>query len=114
MARAKYTGPEDRLSLYEAVVDRIDGLDRKGAANPYTSVNGYMTSFIDKEGSVGLRLDPTARAEFLELYGSRIAVQYGKEMKEFAVVPDELLERTGELSGWFQRGFDWVRTLKPK
>ena len=49
MAKAKYQGPADRLALYEELVASVDGVDRKGAANPYTSRHGYMTSFIDKE-----------------------------------------------------------------
>ncbi|CAN5834102.1 hypothetical protein BH23ACT10_BH23ACT10_27070 [soil metagenome] len=34
-------------------------------------------------------------------------------MKEFIVVPDDLLERTDELAVWFERSHDWIGTLKP-
>lgn len=87
---------------------------RRGAKNPYTSVNGHMYSFLDRNGSVGLRLSPDDRAEFLERFDSRIAEQYGAQMKEYVVVPDHLLERSDELLGWLERSFDWVSSLKPK
>lgn len=114
MAKAKYTGPADRLALYEGLVASVAGAERKGAANPYTSRNGYMTSFLDKEGEVSIRLDEADRDEFLETYDSRISVQYGSQMKEFVVVPDDLLENPDEAGRWFARSWEWVGSLPPK
>jgi hypothetical protein len=114
LAKARYQGPPDRLELYEALAASVDGVERKGAANPYTSRNGYMTSFIDGEGEVSIRLEKADREAFIERYGSRIAQQYGKNMPEFVVVPDELLERHDELRPWFVRSWEWVGTREPK
>lgn len=114
MAKAKYTGPADKLELYEALVASVDGVDRKGAANPYTSRNGHMTSFIDREGVVSIRLATDDREEFMETYDTALAVQYGSVMKEFVVVPNDLLERPDELREWFVRSWEWVGKLKPK
>lgn len=111
---AGYKGPADRLELYEALVTSVEGVERKGAANPYTSRNGHMTSFIDKEGEVSIRLDEASRQEFIEKYGSRISVQYGSQMKEFVVVPDDLLERHDELQDWFVRSWEWVGSKEQK
>lgn len=105
---ASYEGPADRLELYEAAVARVEGLERKGAKMPYTSRNGHMTSFLDKEGSVAIRLSPREREAFFSNYDSGVAVQYGREMKEFAVVPDSLLADTVEFAEWLKRGNDWV------
>lgn len=114
MAKARYTGPPEKLELYEALVASVEGVDRKGAANPYTSRNGHMTSFIDKEGEVSIRLDRADREEFMERYDTGLTVQFGSAMKEFVAVPDDLLERPDELRDWFVRSWEWVGTLKPK
>lgn len=114
MAKARYQGPADRLTLYEALVTSVEGVERKGAANPYTSRNGYMTSFIDKAGEVCLRLSKADQAEFIETYDSRVPLQYGKHMPDFAVVPGDLLERQDELRPWFVRSWEFVGTLEPK
>lgn len=111
---AKYTGPPERLELYEVLVASVEDVERKGAANPYTSRNGHMTSFIDKNGDVSIRLDEAGREEFMEKYDSGISVQYGAQMKEFVVVPDDLLERHDELREWFVRSWEWVGTKEPK
>ncbi len=77
MAKATYQGPADRLVLYEGLVASVPGVERKGAANPYTSRNGHMTSFIDKDGDVAIRLDAADRERFIDRYGSRLSMQYG-------------------------------------
>lgn len=114
MAKAKYTGPADRLELYEELVGSIPDVEQKGAANPYTSRNGWMQSFIDKQGAVSIRLGAGDRERFLDKFDTGLSVQYGSVMKEFAVVPDDLLERQDELREWFVKSWEWVGTLEPK
>lgn len=115
VAKKGYAGPAERLEAYEALVARFAGVDRKGAANPYTSRNGWMTSFLDAEGSVSLRLSPDDRERFVAAHPtSGTPVQYGKQMPDFLVVPDELLDDPDALEPWFARSLDWVSTLKPK
>lgn len=114
MAKSKYTGPADKLELYEALVASVDGVECKGASNPYTSRNGHMTSFIDGEGVVSIRLDKGDRQEFMDEHDTELAVQYGSVMKEFVVVPESVLEAQDEIKDWFVRSWDWVGTLKPK
>ena len=113
MAKAKYTGPPEKLELYEELVATVPHLDRKGAANPYTSRNGWMQSFLDKDGSVSIRLGKEDLETFLEKYDTELSVQYGSVMKEFAVVPDDLLG-TDELVDWFSKSYEWVGALDPK
>ena len=45
------------LSIYKQIVATQPGIERKGKANPYTSMNGNMFSFITKEGELKLNLE---------------------------------------------------------
>ena len=108
-----YQGPADRLALYEELVARTE-IERKGDTMPYTSRNGHMFSFLDRTGSMALRLAPDAREAFIALYATAHAVQHGHTMAEYVVVPDNLLERTDELRPWLSRSQEWIGTLKPK
>jgi hypothetical protein len=109
-----YAGPADRLELYERLVEATPGVDRKGATMPYTSRNGHMFSFLDPTGSMALRLPPDALEDFQARYGSELAVQHGRTLQEYAVVPADLLERTDDLQPWLARSHEWIGTLKPK
>ncbi len=111
---AKYPGPADALEKYEVLVARFDTVKRKGAANPYTSLNGHMFSFLDRDGTVALRFSDEDRAEFMERYESGPSIQYGKTMQGYATVPPALLSDTDELVAWFQRSYDHIATLEPK
>ena len=104
---AGYAGPPARLELYERVVATLEAVARKGATMPYTSRNGHMFSFLDPAGSMALRLSADDRDAFLTRYRSTLAEQHGRVMQEFVVVPDDLLDRTDELAGWFARSYKW-------
>jgi hypothetical protein len=110
----RYQGPAERLELYERLVATKPDVERKGATMPYTSRNGHMFSFLDSTGTMALRLSGEDRDRFIDDYATTLAEQHGRVMKEYVVVPDDLLEDTEKLRDWFGRADEWVRTLKPK
>ena len=110
----RYEGPAERLVLYERLVATTPDVERKGATMPYTSRNGHMFSFLDSTGTMALRLSDDDRSRFIGEYAATLAEQYGRVMKEYVVVPDDLFGRTEELSDWFRRSHEWIGTLKPK
>ncbi len=107
----KYT---TNLVLYETLIGTNPSVDRKGKTMPYTSLNGHMFSFLSKEGHVALRLPKEEREAFLEKYETQLSVQYGKVMKEYVEVPDDLLAKTEVLAPTFELSFAYVGSLKPK
>ena len=50
----------------------------------------------------------------MEKYGTGPVVQYGKVMREYVEVPDELLGNTEELKKYFDISYSYIGTLKPK
>ncbi len=109
-----YPGPRDRLELYERVVATNPDIEQRGATMPYTSHNGHMFSFLDAQGTMALRLSADDRREFMSAYDTDLAEQHGRVMREFVVVPADLLERTDEVQEWLTRSHAWIGTLKPK
>jgi TfoX/Sxy family transcriptional regulator of competence genes len=114
MGKAAAAAPADKVELYEKLVATNPKVKRKGAALPYTSLNGHMFSLMTKTGTLALRLPADAREEFLEKYKTKLSEQYGVVLKEYVDVPDALLKKTQELKKFFDLSYAYVGSLKPK
>ncbi len=106
--------PADKLALYEKLVKTNPKIERKGAANPYTSLNGHMFTYLNQSGSLALRLPEDEREKFLRKYKTTLFEAYGAVMKEYVTVPDSLLKDTKTLQQYFQLSYEYIKTLKPK
>jgi len=102
------------LKAYDKLIAGHEGVERKGATVPYTSINGHMTSYMDKAGMLALRLPATVIDEFLKNYNTNLCQAYGVIQKEYAVVPPDLLKNTDELKPYFELSLAYVKGLKPK
>src|SRR5271169_363523 len=100
-AQKKSQAPGDKLALFEKLVASNPGVERKGAALPYTSFNGHMFSCLHPSGSLALRLPEDEREKFLEKYKTKLFESYGVVQKEYVTVPDSLLKNTKELQKYF-------------
>lgn len=112
---AKPAAPAETVALYEAMVAGVPQAERKGAAMPYTSVNGNMFSFLDKHGVVAIRLGTEDRDAFIRKFGpSDYVHETGTVLKEYATVPAALLAKTKAATEWLQTSFDYTKSLKLK
>jgi TfoX/Sxy family transcriptional regulator of competence genes len=102
------------LELYDRLVATNPSVERKGAAMPYTSLNGHMFSFLTRTGTLALRLPAEAREAFLSKYKTKLCEQHGSVLKEYVEVPDALLKKTPELKKYFDLSYAYAASLKPK
>lgn len=114
MKKAAAGAPADKVQLYEKLVASNPKVERKGAAFPYTSLNGHMFSILTKSGTLALRLPTAEREAFLKKYKTNLSVQFGIIMKEYVEVPEALLKNTRELKKFFDLSYAYVGSLKPK
>jgi TfoX/Sxy family transcriptional regulator of competence genes len=114
-AQKKSPIPADRVALYEKLLATHPEIERKGADNPYTSLNGNMFSLLlSPEGRLALRLPQDEREQFLKKYKTTLFEAYGAVMKEYVAVPDALLRKTKELQKYLGVSYAYAKTLKPK
>lgn len=106
--------PADKMELYEKLVRTNPKVERKGAANPYTSLNGHMFSYLNAAGSLALRLPEGEREKFLKKHKTTLFTAYGAVMKEYVTVPGSLLANTKELRKYFEISYEYIKSLKPK
>lgn len=113
MAKAKPDAPEEAVAAYDALLAEFD-TPRKGAKNAYTSLNGNMFSYLEKSGGMALRLGKAEREAFIEKHHSGLAVAYNTVMKEYVVVPAEMLQDLAAVKPHFAASLAYVMSLKPK
>lgn len=115
MAKTKKSDiPANILAHYEQLVATIPLIELKGATMPYTSYNGNMFSFLDKDGNLGLRLPAIERNEFINKYKTKLCEAHGTILKEYVLVPEDLFKNTEKIIGYFAISFDYVSNLKAK
>jgi len=114
MATKKGIDYANKLAIYEKLVATNPSIERKGHTMPYTSLNGNMFSLLGKDGLLGFRLSKEDREEFLDKYNSVLMEQYGAVMKEYVVIPDQLLTSQKELKKYFDLSYAYAKTLRPK
>jgi hypothetical protein len=110
----KSTTSSAKVDLYDKLIATNPKIERKGAANPYTSLNGNMFTLLHQSSSLAIRLPEDKREEFLKKYKTTLFKAYGTVMPEYVAVPDSLLEDTKELKKYLDHSYEYVKTLKPK
>jgi TfoX/Sxy family transcriptional regulator of competence genes len=113
MAPKKKAQPDPRTALYDKLIATNPEIERKGDANPYTSLNGNMFTLLHQQ-RLAIRLPEEEREKFLKKYKSSLFQAYGAVMKEYVAVPDSLLEKTQEMKKYPDLSYAYAKTLKPK
>lgn len=111
-ASTKTTG--EAVQFYESLVRNHPEIERKGAANPYTSLNGNMFTLLHGGKMLAIRLPEAEREKFLKKYKTKLFAAYGVVMKEYVTVPDNLLRKPKELQKYFDLSYEYAKTLKVK
>jgi hypothetical protein len=117
MPAKRISVPEDKLRLYERLIESTKGVEAKSNfGSAYTAVNGNMYSMISKHGVVGIRLPEKERMAFLDKYDTDLfrGDPSWPPAKEFVAVPDELLLDTKKLRPYLELSLRYTETLKPK
>ena len=110
----RYPGPATALDRYRTVVDAFGRCEVKGAKNPYTSRHGHMFSFLTPDGGMALRLPDDRIEAFFEAYDSGPVSQYGKTMRGYVSIPEDLFSSPDRLLPWLEAAWKWIGTLPPK
>lgn len=114
VAAKKKSTPNERITLYDRLIETIPDLERKGAANPYTSLNGNMFTLLHQSKTLAIRLPEKEREQFLKKHKTKTFEAYGAVMQEYVTVPDPMLKDTKLLAGYLATSYEYAKTLKPK
>lgn len=63
---------EEKLKVYDALIAKCSRFERKGKTGPYTSANGYMFSFFNKAGEIGIRFSKEVQERYLREFNTAV------------------------------------------
>ena len=113
MRSPKKAAVTEKVVLYDQLIATHPEIERKGAANPYTSLNCNMFTLLH-ESRLAIRLPAAEREKFLKKHKTKLFEAYGAVMKEYVAVPDALLKNARELQKYLEISFEYAKSLKPK
>ena len=105
---------EERLKIYDELVDKCPRFERKGKTVPYTSANGHMFSLLNKDGEIGIRFSKEIQEKYIKEFNSTIFKSYNAVMRGYVLIPDEMLKDLDNLAKYLDESFDYVMSLEPK
>jgi hypothetical protein len=114
MAKAEPQTDPEVIAAFDAMIAGVPGVERKGAAMPYVSINGNMVAMISKAGIIGVRLGKDELAAFMAAGGEPFEGTPGFINKEYGGVPSAMLADRAALKRWFRKSHAYASGLKPK
>ena len=106
---------EERLVLFDELIDKCPRFKRLGKTMPYTGANGYMFGLLNKAGEIGIRFSEEVKKKYMEEFSTTIYKSYGAVMKGYILIPDEMLENDLDfVAKLLNESYDYVMSLPPK
>lgn len=110
----KQPPPQDKIDLYDRLLNTHPDIERKGKNMLYTSHNGHMFTYLDKDGVLGIRLSKEDEKAFVEKYNTPPYMQYGAVMRGYVTIPDEMFQDTEAVRPYLEMSYAYINSLKPK
>lgn len=105
---------EEKLAQFDAIVDLVPDIERKGKTIPYTSVNGHMFSLLNKDGELGFRFSKEDGEKFKEKHQSTILKTHGAVMRVYILITEEILKDLDLAASFLKENYTYTKSLKLK
>ena len=105
---------DNKLEVYDKLIDKCSRFEREGKTMPYTSANGYMFSLFNKDGEIGIRFSKEIQEKYIKEFDTTIYKSYGAVMKGYVLIPDRMLNNLDSLSVYLDESYNYVMALEPK
>ena len=104
---------EEKTSILNTACEKTLG-KLKGKKMPYQSCNTYMVAFIGSADTICLRLPMEQFCTISGLDKAERPVEHNTVMKDFVIVPEEIITKENALDMLLQAAIEHTNSLKPK
>lgn len=105
---------EEKLKVYDALVAKCSRFERKGKTMPYTSANGHMFSFFNKDNEIGFRFSKAVQEKYIEEFQTTVYKSHGSVLKGYVLIPERMWGDLEALAKYLNESYDYVMSLDPK
>jgi TfoX/Sxy family transcriptional regulator of competence genes len=106
--------PPDLIAAFDAAIAGKPGVERRQMFGyPCAFLNGNMLTGLF-EDKMMVRLSEADRAKAALQAAAVPFAPGGRPMREYAVLPAEIITDKRKLGGWIKRAIDYVGSLPPK
>lgn len=102
------------LDRYDAIVKLCTGIERKGKSVPYTSANGHMFSFLNKDGELGMRFSKAVQEKYFTQFNTGPLTSHGSIMKGYILITEVMFADMDLLANLLKESHKYVMGLDPK
>lgn len=103
-----------KLALYDQLVQHCPRFERKGKTMPYTSANGHMFSLLNKKAEFGMRFSKEVQEDLIQKLDSSLFYSHGAALKGYVQIPDTLWKDQKQMIEYLNLSYDYVMSLEPK
>jgi len=105
--------PQELIDAFEAAMPGAPAVKRPMFGYPCGFVNGNMFTglFADK---MFVRLPEDSRAELMGIGGSTFEPMPGRPMRDYVVIPGEIIAKPAELKSWVAKALRYGDSLPAK
>lgn len=105
---------EEKLKIYDELVSKCPGFERKGKTVPCTTANGHMFSMLNKDGEIGIRFSKEVQKKYIEEWDTTIFKSYNSIMHGYVLIPENMLQDLDNVARYLNESYDYVMSLEPK
>lgn len=112
----KWKKPSEKMiEFFDSILPSSSKVERKKMFGcPVGFINGNMLMGLHNDRIV-LRLAEKEREDFIREYNAEIFEPMpGRKMREYIVVPENLLTNISSLKTWCEKSYEYASKLKPK
>jgi hypothetical protein len=105
---------KQNLELYDQIVALCPRFERKGKTSPYTSANGHMFSYLNKDAQLGFRFSKAVQEKYFEQFETTYYKSHNSVMKGYILIPENLHADIETLVSLLNESYDYAMSLDPK
>mgnify|MGYP006303648743 FL=1 len=105
---------DKKTELYDKLIAKCPGIEKKGKSVPHTSANGRMFSQLNRNGELGIRFSKEVQEKYMKELATGPFKSYGAVMKGYVLIPEKMWDNLNELAGYLNESHGYVKSLDQK